>query len=668
MKFPEYRWVDFANGDVSRRNHVTDIAEAVKVRGSAANSYITVYRFPDSYLEHCQSTGSVKGYAGHAYADYLPIDIDREGDLDGALKATICVAVVLHEMFDIDPSKLRYFFSGAKGYHLLIPVALMGEIEPSPLLPLAFRTMALGIADMASVEIDGKIYDINRLFRLADTQHGTSRLWKIELTWAELSTGSPDDHRELARRPRLLKWEPHDLEPSDALVEYAAKHFTEAEDAATRRPSSRLGATSEDGTASKLAAALSPAYYQGQRHELVLAFAGYAAKRSLPRETAIGVIHQLGGGDDELEDRIRAVEDTYDRVREGVQVRGYTDLAQMMAEVDLLNVKDILGDRRNGHGSNGAAPPPEQPRPARQPRVSMEHVYDPDRAGRAYLSYARQLVDRRVQIGIPSLDRLMRGLMPGTVTTLVAKSRVGKSIIAQNIRRNIAHSVSTCCTVFFSLEMPIQLVWERDAQFALELPGHEVERRMREAPENVAHRMIAHVSRSIPRSYTVTAAGLTLDDMLEYCDMIEQHAQLPIAAVLIDYLSLIRGPGKDAYNTTSGIARNLKPFAKDLDAPVVVLCQVRRRGPDGEKVDGSTAPTLEDPRDSGAIEEGSDSVIGAWRPKLEKIGEDDRIAFRLLKNRMGVAGPGHDVVCEINWRRLAVRELQPDELPSMEIG
>lgn len=668
MRHADFVFVDFAKGDVSHRNNVVPIGEALaEARGRGTNDYITVYRFPPEYLEHCRTRGSVSGYAGPAYADYLPIDIDREDDLFAAHQAALRVAVVLNELFDVDASKVRYFFSGAKGYHLLIPTWLMGRVEPGPQLPAVFRSMAKAIAEMAGVEIDGKIYDVNRLFRIPDTKHGRSGLWKVELTWDEFSGRDVEAHRQLARQPRLLAWDPHDNEENEALVEFYAKHAVEVEQRRGRGNGSHLS-DGDEGVVSRLALTLSPSYCEGSRHELVLAFAGYAAKRHLPREAALGVIEQLAAGDDELSDRLRAVEDTYDRVREGMQVRGYTDLARLVAGEDLAGLRELLGDRQPeppATNGNHAAPPPERSVPTRE-RVSLEHVYDPGKAGAAYLRYARELVRRRVEIGIPTIDRLMRGLMPGTVTTIVAKSRVGKSIIAQNIRRRIAGSVRTGGTVFFSLEMPIQLVWERDAQYAMSLSGSGVEQAMRDASEGDAERYIAQVSRTIPRSYTVTAPGLSLEDMTEYCDLIEETFGHTIIAVLVDYLSLIRGQGRDIYTSTSMVARGLKSFAKEVDAPVIVLAQVRRRGADGEKIDGSVPPTLEDPRDSGAIEEGSDSVIGAWRPKIDQQFGDDQIGFRLLKNRMGVAGSAHDVFCAVNWTRLEITELLPDELPHRE--
>lgn len=262
MKHPAYNLVDLAIGDVRKRNLVVPIEKALAARADRAirNSYITVFRFPQEYLEHRKQFGSVSGYAGPAFADYLPIDIDRENDLDAARRAALKVAVTIHEMFGVREDQVRYYFSGAKGYHLLIPTVLMGDVKPSEHLPAAFRTMALGIAEMAEETIDSAIYDVNRLFRLPDTQHPKSGLFKVELTWEEFSTLDISAHRRLAEKPRGLTFAPHDLEPIDSLVEYFAKHMLDAEDGRTRSPRGTSNSPLSDGLAKRIALVLQPSY------------------------------------------------------------------------------------------------------------------------------------------------------------------------------------------------------------------------------------------------------------------------------------------------------------------------------------------------------------------------------------------------------------------------
>jgi hypothetical protein len=80
---------------------------------------------------------------------------------------------------------------------------------------------------------------------------------------------------------------------------------------------------------------------------VVLAFAGYAAKHSLPRETALGVAEILLDGDPDVQDAEnlpKAINDTYDRVRQGVQVKGYADLQVMLPAEELAQLRTLLRD------------------------------------------------------------------------------------------------------------------------------------------------------------------------------------------------------------------------------------------------------------------------------------------------------------------------------------
>lgn len=641
MKCPDFRWVDFAQNGVNHRNNVVPIEHvAAAVRSNRlVDSYVTVYRFPDAYRAHAGKFGTVGGYVGPAYADYLPIDIDEENDVAAAFERARRIAGLLRVEFELRSDQMRYFFSGAKGFHILVPTVLLGDVEASEGLPATFKRMAVEMAQMCGEKIDAKIYDVNRLFRLPNSRH-KSGLWKVELSPEEFASATIEQVRALAASPREYRWHPSHLEPSHPL-----EAFYQAKSREKDAPRPRAGGN----VVGKLVEILRPAYGSGHRHELVLAFAGYAAKKSIPRETALGVVETLAADDDESRDRLRAVDDSYDRVRAGQTVAGFSELSGLLSEDAIAALSLVCG----AAPSRPAASPAASVDPEASPRVSREHVFDPDRAGRAYLAYMRQLSERRINTGIPTLDRLTRGLMPGTVTILLAKARVGKSIFAQNVRRNVSKQVRDGCSIFFSLEMSIEMVWERDARYALGTDGHGVETAIRGADEREQERLIAQVSGTIPRSFTVDAPSLSIEDMERYCALIQAEFKLRPAVVLIDYLSLVASQGRDAYQTTTNVARGLKPFAKRVGAPIVMLAQVRRRTSDGEKLGGTSAPTLEDGRDSGAIEEGADFVIGAYRPNLDDP-SDDRMVLKLLKNRLGPAG--QEIPCLMDWRTLSLHE------------
>ena len=75
--YPDYSCVDTAFGDLSRRNrpiYIRQITEALPE--DRRDCFATWHRFPEGYASHVKERGTVAGYEGPSYADFLPIDFD----------------------------------------------------------------------------------------------------------------------------------------------------------------------------------------------------------------------------------------------------------------------------------------------------------------------------------------------------------------------------------------------------------------------------------------------------------------------------------------------------------------------------------------------------------------------------------------------------------------
>lgn len=96
-----------------------------------------------------------------------------------------------------------------------------------------------------------------------------------------------------------------------------------------------------------------------------------------------------------------------------------------------------------------------------------------------------------------------------------------------------------------------------------------------------------------------------------------------IGIVCVDYLQLIKGEGQDRRNIVSFIARELKQIAKRCGVIVISLCQTSRANEDG-----NVPVKLHHLKESGDIEEASDTIIGLWHGSA-----DDHIWTQDIKNR-----------------------------------
>jgi len=167
-------------------------------------AYLSLFTYGDEFRRHLTATGSTAHYAGPCGLPYLTFDIDRAGNLDAALAdARALAARLLHTYRRLDDAHLMAFFSGAKGFHLLLPMP--DGIDMTPSVPATARHLATAWAAHARVTIDAGIYDAVRPFRAPNSWHPKTGLHKCPLTYAELLGLSAARIVELAREPLAVE-------------------------------------------------------------------------------------------------------------------------------------------------------------------------------------------------------------------------------------------------------------------------------------------------------------------------------------------------------------------------------------------------------------------------------------------------------------------------------
>ena len=148
-------------------------------------AYLSLFTFGEDFARHLAGTGSTRGYRGPCGLPYLAFDIDRAGDLDAALTdAKHLTAGLLETYRGLDDDDLIVFFSGAKGFHVLLP--LPAGIEPSPDLPAVAKHFAGRWATHTRATIDTGIYDASRCFRAPNSRHPKTGKHKRRITRREL--------------------------------------------------------------------------------------------------------------------------------------------------------------------------------------------------------------------------------------------------------------------------------------------------------------------------------------------------------------------------------------------------------------------------------------------------------------------------------------------------
>lgn len=221
---PEYKYIDYAYGGVDHRNHVVEIT-SLPPHNNGVDCYRTFYRYPVAYLTHFQMRKTVGGYKDTCYADFIPFDIDSE-KLDDSYRVAVELINVLK--IDYEYAVNHVYFSGAKGFHILIPSVAFGGFKPSKNLPRIFKGIAQDLSDDLPVD---NIYDINRLFRISNTKNSKSGLFKVALTMEQFDNGL-DYILSEANLPNDVKVTFDGEEPNEDLTEVYKKHSEEPESVA----------------------------------------------------------------------------------------------------------------------------------------------------------------------------------------------------------------------------------------------------------------------------------------------------------------------------------------------------------------------------------------------------------------------------------------------------
>jgi len=211
----KFHLVDFAaHYQKGFRNHVVPISEVPALVESFGyyGCYATCFFFSDEVLSYMsaqaqEGSPTIAGYEGKVWAPFFPIDLDHR-ELTPALLAARLLSSIFIERWAIDPDALQVYFSGAKGFHLMLDTRLFGKLLPSKNLPPIFDSMrhhlAQELPQPLRETVDLTIKDRVRLLRLPNTVHEKSKLNKVILSLEELRRMTAEEVRSHARSRRAL--------------------------------------------------------------------------------------------------------------------------------------------------------------------------------------------------------------------------------------------------------------------------------------------------------------------------------------------------------------------------------------------------------------------------------------------------------------------------------
>jgi len=268
----------------------------------------------------------LKDFLGMPKIDLVDL---TDGELDGYLD-TLTVAV--EELFTRIMLPIHRLDRTGYGIstHIIIP-------DHEQLAVPQLRSLHAGIVRRINSEFGGTLADEN----VKDAGSRIMRLVPCKNVYIDRKTG-------VIGAPRAS----HTVYTRSATITHAM--LEAASESVVKRSISAMPMSS-DKTISKhdlqvIVDTYSAHHQPGVKHFMGLAIAGQLGKAGMAEEQALSIVEAISAGDNKPWDRTKAVHDTYDKLRRGVDVTGYYVLRQFIPEEDILIVDQILDKLRNATG------------------------------------------------------------------------------------------------------------------------------------------------------------------------------------------------------------------------------------------------------------------------------------------------------------------------------
>ncbi len=248
-----------------------------------------------------------------------------------------------------------------------------------------------------------------------------------------------------------------------------------------------------------------------------------------------------------------------------------------------------------------------------------------------------------LETGYRSLDLVLQGLQPTSLTIVGARPGTGKTAFALGILVHVGAVVQRPA-LYFSLEMSRQELAERILASTARIDSSKLRTGdLSEGDWNRAHEAFGFLQSA--KVFIDDNPALTVMDVRSRSRRIKQQ-QGDLGVVIVDYLQLMssRSRAENRQVEVSDMSRSLKILARELQCPVIALSQLSRKLEDR----ADKRPIMSDLRESGSLEQDADVVLFLFRPEqYGDVTNDKKADAEIIvgKNRNGPTRSAH-----LTWR------------------
>lgn len=288
---------------------------------------------------------------------------------------------------------------------------------------------------------------------------------------------------------------------------------------------------------------------------------------------------------------------------------------------------------------------------------SVDTTKDLDDRKKAYLERKMNQGMMGIPMGIPHLDYIMKGLIDGTLTTVIAMTGVGKSWFLTLV--SCYAQLQGYKVLFFLTEMSSEIMRDRCEAMLYGMTHGAFDYNKFKAgafnpkEEQDYFDFLDNTMPSLEPMILETASGVSS------VVAVAEREKPDLICIDSAYLMEDEQGAKEDWARITHITRDLKKISKRLKKPILINTQA------DQKTTKKTGPGLSDIKYSQAIAQDSDNVLALFRDEV--MIADNEMGIRVQKQREGTLGK---VVINWNFKTMDFSSIysETDSTPQQDFG
>jgi len=569
--------------------------------------YQSQYFYNKEHFDNFQKTGTVKGITD-VTADKIWWDLDCKADPEISRQDANTVVQRLKKD-GVNPSDLEIYFSGSKGFHIILNVDR--DLKPSEVQAIANK-----YAGDLAITFDTSVYNPSRVLRVPFTLHKKTNVFKIPVSVDDLKTKSIGYIKNSAKTlDNLDEIEIKSVSLPDSFYAVKTKPIS-------NKPERDLGIYETPNDALKHRPKswkdhkwlLSNGFFEdGERNSAMMVVAstykalGYdehdayvLCKSSLQKREM-----RTGKSFNKEELVSTVIKTVFHESWNGGQYSIENNLW-------LKKYSERMGLDVDNEKSNGV--------------VQIQDI------AKSFKNFVVNIEENTVKTGIKWLDEKMP-IVTGQNVGIVGAAGSGKTAIALELLKNT--SQAGVVSVFASLDMHRNRLFEK---LLYKASNQSREKIYEDFQNDNEASYIEKIQKDYGNVWFYDRSSPTVADIREYILDVQEKTGKRVKMVMVDYFERVNSDRSEDTAASKDVSGKLQDLVNDLDIALVTLVQPNKfsigGGPD-TPIKSYTAI-----KGSSFLYQSFRSIISIWRPFYtpEWQDKDNYMQMAILKNDLGEIG------------------------------